>query len=42
MIPVINSAVKYFYQNGEFLANDSDWMDEYDDFENPVGHLNPL
>ena len=32
MVPVINSAVKYFYQNGEFLANDSDWMDEYDDF----------
>ena len=28
-----NSAVKYFYQNGEFLANDSDWMDEYDDFK---------
>ena len=28
MTPVINSAVKYFYQNGEFLANDSDWMDE--------------
>ena len=33
MTPVINSAVKYFYQNGEFLANDSDWMDEYDDFQ---------
>ena len=33
MIPVINSSVKYFYQNGEFLANDSDWMDEYDDFQ---------
>ena len=33
MVPVINSAVKYFYQNGEFLANDSDWMDEYDDFK---------
>ena len=32
MVPVVNSAVKYFYQNGEFLANDSDWMDEYDDF----------
>ena len=29
----INSAVKYFYQNGEFLANDSDWMHEYDDFQ---------
>ena len=33
MAPVINSAVKYFYQNGEFLANDDDWMDEYDDFK---------
>ena len=33
MVPVINSAVKYFYQNGEFLANDSDWMDEYNDFQ---------
>ena len=33
MTPVLNSAVKYFYQNGEFLANDSDWMDEYDNFK---------
>ncbi len=33
MVPVINSAVKYFYQNGEFLANEDDWMDEYDDFQ---------
>jgi len=33
MVPVINSAVKYFYQNGEFIANDDDWMDEYDDFK---------
>ena len=33
MVPVINSAVKYFYQNGEFLANDDDWMDQYDDFQ---------
>ena len=33
MIPVINSAVRYFYQNGEFIANDDDWMDEYDDFK---------
>ncbi len=33
MIPVVNSAVKYFYQNGEFMANDDDWMDEYDDFQ---------
>ena len=27
MVPVVSSAVKYFYQNGEFLANDNDWMD---------------
>ena len=33
MTPVINSAVRYFYQNGEFIANDDDWMDEYDDFK---------
>ena len=33
MVPVINSAVKYFYQGGEFLANENDWMDEYDDFK---------
>ena len=33
MVPVINSAVKYFFQNGEFMANDDDWMDEYDDFK---------
>ena len=33
MNPVLNSAVKYFYENGEFLANNSDWMDEYDDFK---------
>ena len=33
MMPVINSAVKYFYQNGEFLANDDDWLDEFDDFK---------
>jgi len=33
MVPVVNSAVKYFYQNGEFMANDNDWMDEYDDFK---------
>ena len=29
----MNSAVKYFYQNGEFMANDDDWMDEYNDFQ---------
>ena len=33
MVPVINSAVKYFYENGQFLANEDDWMDEYDDFQ---------
>lgn len=33
MTPVINSAVKYFYQNGEFIPNNDDWMDEYDDFK---------
>jgi len=33
MVPVINSAVKYFYQNGEFMANNDDWMDEYGDFQ---------
>ena len=33
MTPVINSSVKYFYQNGEFVANDNDWMDEFDDFK---------
>ena len=33
MYPVINSVVKYFYEKGEFLANDDDWLDEYDDFK---------
>ena len=33
MIPVVSSAVKYFYQNGEFMTNDDDWMDEFNDFE---------
>lgn len=33
MVPVISSSVKYFYQNGEFLSNNDDWMDEYDDFQ---------
>ena len=33
MMPVVNSAIKYFYDNGEFLANDKDWMDEYDNFK---------
>ena len=30
MVPVLNSAVKYFYEKGEFVANNNDWMDEYD------------
>ena len=33
MVPIVNSAVKYFYQNSEFMANDDDWMDEYNDFK---------
>jgi hypothetical protein len=33
MLPVVNSAVKYFYEKGEFLANNDDWMDEFDDFQ---------
>lgn len=33
MYPVVNSMVKYFYEKGEFLANDDDWLDEYDDFK---------
>jgi len=37
MTPVLNSSLIYFYQNGEFLKNDNDWMDEnfefkYDDY----------
>ena len=33
LFPVVNSAVKYFYEKGEFLANNDDWMDEFDDFK---------
>ena len=33
MFPVINSSVKYLYNKGEFLANNDDWLDEYDDFK---------
>ena len=29
MIPVLISAVQYFYEKGEFIANNDDWMDEY-------------
>ena len=30
MVPVLNSAVEYFYERGEFIANNDDWMDEYE------------
>ena len=30
MVPVLNSAVKYFYEKGEFIANNDDWMDDYE------------
>ena len=33
MVPVINSAVKYFYGNGEFLANEDDWGNEFLDYK---------
>ena len=33
LVPVINSSVKYLYQKGEFIANNDDWMDEYNDFK---------
>ncbi len=33
MVPIVNSAVKYLYSNGEFVSNDNDWMDEYGDFK---------
>ena len=33
LVPVVSSAVKYFYEKGEFLANNDDWMDEFDDFK---------
>ena len=33
MVPIINSAVKYLFSNGEFISNDNDWMDEYNDFK---------
>ncbi len=33
MVPVVNSAVKYLYSNGEFIPNDDDWMDEYNNFQ---------
>ena len=33
LVPVVSSSVKYFYEKGEFLANNDDWMDEFDDFQ---------
>ena len=33
LVPVVSSSVKYFYEKGEFLANNDDWMDEFDDFK---------
>ena len=32
-VPVINSSVRYFFDNGQFLANNDDWMDQYNDFK---------
>tara|TARA_B100001250_G_C19783278_1_gene782911 strand:+ start:1044 stop:1967 length:924 start_codon:yes stop_codon:yes gene_type:complete len=32
-IAVLNSSVKYFYQNGIFTENDDDWLDEFNDFK---------
>lgn len=33
MVPVLSSSVKYLFQNGEFLKNDNDWMEENYDFK---------
>ena len=33
MVPVLSSTVIYLYDNGEFLKNDDDWMDENYDFK---------
>jgi len=33
LVPVVSSAVKYFFEKGEFLANNDDWMDEFNDFQ---------
>ena len=33
LVPVVSSAVKYFYEKGEFIPNNDDWMDEFDDFK---------
>ncbi len=32
-IAVLNSSVKYFYQNGIFTENNDEWLDEFDDFK---------
>ena len=33
MVPVLSSSVVYLYDNGEFLKNDDDWMDQNYDFK---------
>ena len=32
-IAVLNSSVKFFYQDGKITENNDDWLDEYDDFK---------
>ena len=32
-IAVLNSSVKFLYQNGKITENNDDWLDEYDDFK---------
>ena len=32
-IAVLNSDIKYFYQNGQFKENNDDWLDEHNDFK---------
>ena len=32
-IAVLNSNIKYFYQNGKFTENNDDWLDEFNDFK---------
>jgi len=32
-IAVLNSSIKYFYQNGNFTENNDDWLDEFNDFK---------
>ena len=33
LVPVVSSSVKYFYEKGELLANNDDWVDEFDVFQ---------